>query len=108
MSKKQKTIQLASIKKGKYGPFVSFDSSIKEIQVTREYQTNGDTVTEILKVPVNDKGYLEAGNIQKVEDDFAFKVSKGWITESAAEEQMSRLQSGSSPTSSFIKVKVES
>lgn len=108
MTKKQKTIQLGSVKKGKYGPFLSFDSSVKEIQITREYQTNGDTVTEILKVPVNEKGYLEAGNITKLEDNLNFKVSKGWITESQAEEQLSRLQSGSSPTSSLLTVKVES
>lgn len=108
MSKKQKTIQLGSIKKGQYGPFLSFDSSIKEIQVTREYTTNGDTVTEILKVPVNEKGYLGAANIQKIEDDFEFKVSQGWMKEAQAEELISKLQSGSSPTSSFVKVKVES
>ena len=64
MAKKQKTVQLGSIRKGQYGPFLSFDSSIKEIQVTREYVSNGDTVTEVLKVPVNEKGYLGAANMQ--------------------------------------------
>lgn len=108
MSKKQKTVQLGSIKKGKYGPFLSFDSSIKEIQVTREYTSNGDTVTEVLKVPVNESGYLEAGNIQKIEDDFAFRVDQGWINESKAEETISKLKSGNAPTSSFVKIKMES
>lgn len=108
MAKKQKTVQLGSIKKGKFGPFLSFDSSIKEIQVTREYTSNGDTVTEVLKVPVNSGGYLEAGNIQKIEDDFAFKVENGWVTEEKAEETIAKLKAGNAPTSSFIKVKMES
>lgn len=108
MAKKQKTVQLGSIKKGKYGPFLSFDSSIKEIQVTREYETNGDKVVEVLKVPVNEAGYLEAANIQKIEDDFAFKVENKWISESAAEERIAKLKSGNAPTSSFVKCKMES
>ncbi len=108
MSKKQKTVQLGSIKKGKFGPFLSFDSSIKEIQVTREYTSNGDTVKEILKVPVNENGYLEAGNISKIEDDFAFKVEQGWIKEEQAEATIAKLKAGNAPTSSFLKVKMES
>lgn len=108
MSKKQKTVQLGSIKKGKFGPFLSFDDSIKEIQITREYTSNGDTVKEVLKVPFNDKGYLEAGNISKIEDDFAYKVEQGWVKESQAEERIAKLKAGSAPTSSFVKVKMES
>ena len=108
MSKKQKTVQLGSIKKGKYGPFLSFDSSIKEIQVTREYTSNGDTVTEVLKVPVNESGYLSAANIQKIEESFAFKVEKEWISEEQAEETINKLKAGSTPTSSFVSVKMES
>jgi hypothetical protein len=99
---------LGSIKKGQYGPFLSFDPSIKEIQVTREYTSNGDTIVEVLKVPVNESGYLESGNIQKIEDDFAFKIDQGWINESKAEETIAKLKSGKAPTSSFVKIKMES
>jgi len=99
---------LGSIRKGQYGPFLSFDSSIKEIQVTREYVSNGDTVTEVLKVPVNEKGYLGAANIQKIEDSFAFKIEQGWVTEEKAEETIGKLKAGTTPTSSFVSVKMES
>ena len=108
MSKKQKTVTLGSIKKGKYVPFLSFDSSIKEVQVTREYEINGDKVTEVLKVPLNDNGYLNSCNIKKIEDDFEFRVSQGWIKEAQAESAIEKLKAGSTPTSSFVSVKMES
>jgi hypothetical protein len=108
MSKKQKTLQLGSIKKGQYGPFLSFDSSIKEIQVTREYEINGDKITEVVKVPFNDNGYLNSCNIKKIEEDFAYRVEQGWMEESKADNAIQKLKAGSTPTSSFVTVKVES
>lgn len=108
MSKKQKTVTLGTIRKGKYGPFLSFDSSVKKVQITREYSINGDTVTEVLNVPVNDNGYLEAGNIEKIEDNFAFRVKQGWVKESDAEKTIEKLKSGNAPASSFLNIKMES
>lgn len=104
--KKTKTLQLGSIIKGKYGPYLSFDKSITEIKVTREYEVNGDKVTEVLSVPFNNKGYMNSCNIQKIEDDFSFRVNSGWIDESKAEAAMEKLKSIG--TSSFVSVKVES
>ena len=106
--KKEKTVQLGSIKKGKYGPFLSFSSDIKKVQLTREYEVKGEKITEVVEVPVNENGYLEAGNIRKIEDDFKFRVEQGWISDDQAEKAMEKLTSGNSPTSSFVTVKVSS
>jgi hypothetical protein len=105
---KAKTIQLGAIKKGKYGAFLSFDPSIKEITIKREFESKGDTITQVLKVPVNEQGYLAPCNIAKIEDDFNFRVSKGWVKEDDAERAMEKLKSSSTPTTSFVSVKVES
>lgn len=104
--KKAKTIQLGAIKKGKYGAFLSFDPSIKEITIKREFESKGDTITQVLKVPVNEDGYLAAANIAKVADDVAFRQEKGWIDESTAEKILENAQKYG--TTSFVTVKAES
>jgi len=103
---KAKTIQLGSIKKGQYGAFLSFDPSIKEITIKREFESKGDTITQVLKVPVNEKGFLAAANIAKVADDVKFRQEKGWITEEAAEKILENAEKYG--TSSFVTVKAES
>lgn len=102
---KGKTIQLGAIKKGQYGAYLSFDPSIKEITIKREFESKGDTITQVLKVPVNEQGYLGAANIAKVADDVKFKLEKGWITEDAAEKIIENAEKYG--TSSFVTVKVE-
>lgn len=104
--KKAKTIQLGAIKKGKYGAFLSFDPSIKEITIKREFESKGDTITQVLKVPVNEEGYLAAANIAKVADDVAFRQDKGWIDEATAEKILE--SSEKYGISSFVTVKAES
>ena len=86
MSKKEKTINLGSIIKGKYGPFLSLDKSIKSVTIEREYQSKGDTIRETVKVGQNDKGYLNPANIQKIKDAVNFKLEKEWITEEQADK----------------------
>lgn len=86
MSKKEKTINLGNIIKGKYGPFLSLDKSIKSITIEREYISKGDTIKEKVSLQPNEKGYLPAANIQKVKDAVDFKLKQGWITEEQAEK----------------------
>jgi len=103
---KAKTIQLGAIKKGKYGAFLSFDPTVKEITIKREFESKGDTITQVLKVPVNEQGFLAAANIAKVADDVKFRQEKGWITEEAAERILESAEKHG--ISSFVTVKAES
>lgn len=106
MSKKSKTIDFGQVKSGNYGKYISLDGSIKEIQITREYEKNGETVTEVLKVGKNDKGYLNALNIELPEDRAEFRLSKEWITEDQAEKLVTNAEKYG--ISSYLNVKVES
>ena len=70
----------------------------------REYESKGETVTQVLEVPVNDKGYLEAAFIDKTEDYFNNKVNRGWMEADKAEKaKNSLLEKG---VSSIFQVKV--
>ena len=104
--KKTKTLSVGSITKGQYGPFLSLDSSIKEVTFKREYDVEGETITELLTVPVNEKGYLNAMNIQKVADSIEFKVGKGWMTEEVGEKIIANAKEYG--TTSYVTCKVES
>jgi hypothetical protein len=85
MTKKtEKTIKLGSIIKGEYGPYISFDRSIKKVFFEREVEFEGKVLKETVSVPLTTKGYLGAANIAKVKDSVDFKLSKGWIDEDQA------------------------
>lgn len=103
---KTKTIEFGTVRKGKNGPYFTFDNSIKSIKITREFNSNGDTVTQVLEVPVNDKGYLESAFINKTEDYFENKVSRGWMNPDKAENAKNALLEKG--VSSIFQVKVKS
>jgi hypothetical protein len=105
MSKKQKTIELGKVMKPTGKAFFSFDNSIKEIELTREYEVDGETITEKVKVAPNGE-YLSGAFISKFEDNVNFKLDKGWISEKKAN---SDLEYGKQKSiSSIFQVKVES
>lgn len=102
---KSKTIELGRVLKPNGKAFFSFDTSIKEIELTREYQIDGETITEKVKVAPNGE-YLSGGFINKFEDNVNFKLGKGWINEKKAEAD---LEYGKKMgISSIFQVKVES
>ena len=105
-SKKSKTIDLGVIKSGKYGKFISFDSSVKEVQITREFESKGETIVQKVKVGVNDAGYLNPVNIELPEDRASFRVEKDWMTEQQAESMLENAEKYG--ISSYLSVKVES
>lgn len=105
MSKKEKTIDLGSVRSGKYGNYISLDSSIKDMKITREYEVDGEKVTQVLSVSRNEKGYLNVVNIETPDSRAKFRTEKGWMTEQQAEKL---LESASTKgIKSFLTVKVE-
>lgn len=105
-TKKSKTIDLGTVRKGEYGPYFSFDKQIKSVTFEREYEIDGDKISEKVTVPVNDKGYLSSAYINKTEDLVKFKESKGWIDEAQAEKMLNNAKEWG--ISSYFSVKVES
>ena len=101
---KPKSIDFGTVRKGSKGPFFTFDPSIKSIKITREYVSKGETVTQVLEVPINDKGYLEAAFIDKTEDYFNNKVNRGWMDADKAEKAKNALLEKG--VSSIFQVKV--
>lgn len=102
---KQKTIELGKVMKPNGNPFFSFDSAIKEIEITREYEKDGETITEKLKVVPNGK-HLSGAFINKFEDNVNFKLDKGWISEKKAQADLEYGKKNN--VSSLFQVKVES
>lgn len=104
--RKEKTIDLGRVIKGKYGPYFSFDSKIKNVTFEREIEKDdGEKIIETVSVSVNDSGYLNSAYIQKTEDFFNFKVEKGWMEEEKANKALNTCQEKG--ISSFFTVKVE-
>ena len=103
---KQKTVDLGKVVKYSKATVFQFDSSIKSVTLERELTIDGEKITEKVKVPVNDKGYLESAFINKTEDYFNFKASQGWMDADKAEGAKNKcLENG---ISSFFSIKVES
>ena len=105
MSKKNKTIELGKVMKPSGNPFFSFDSSIKKIIIEREYEADGETITEKVQVAPNGE-YLSGAYINKFEDNVNFKLEKGWITEKKAQADLE--YGKNKKISSLFQVKVES
>lgn len=102
---KSKTIDLGKVMKPNGNAFFSFDNQIKDIVITREYEVDGETVTEQLKVSPRD-GYLSGAFINKYEDNINFKLEKGWISEKKAQADLE--YGKNKKISSVFQVKVES
>lgn len=102
---KPKSIDFGTVRKGKKGPFFTFDPSIKSVKITREYQSKGETITQVLEIPLNEKGYLESAFINKTEDYFENKVNKGWMDADKAEQAKHKMLEGG--VSSIFQVKVK-
>lgn len=105
MSKKQKTIDLLKVMKPNGKAFGSFDSSIKKIIIEREYEVDGETVTEKLQVAPNGE-YLSGAFINKFNDQIDFKLRQGWISDKKAEAD--RAYGEKNNISSTFQIKVES
>ena len=105
MSKKQKTVTLGNVMKPNGNAFFSFDSSIKSIELTREYEVDGEKITEKVRVSPNGD-FLSGAFINKYDDNIRFKAEQGWITEEAAEKQLA--YGKDKGISSVFSVKVES
>lgn len=105
MSKKEKTIELGRVMKPNGKPFFSFDSSIKKIEITREYEVGGEKITEVTQVAPNGE-YLSGGFINKYDDNIKFKAEKEWITQDAAEKALA--YGADKGISSVFSVKVQS
>lgn len=102
--KKSKIIDLGTVKSGKYGKFISFDSSVKEIQITREVEIDGEKVIQVMKVEKNNEGYLAPVNIEVPEKRAEFRLDKGWINEEQAERLLTNAEKYG--ISSYLTVKV--
>ena len=107
-NKKQKTIDLGQVMKPSGSPFFSFDKTIKKIEITREYEKDGETVTEVLQVAPNpkNKDYLAGAFINKYAENVNFKREQGWINDKQAEQQLAYGEK--QKISSVFQVKVES
>jgi hypothetical protein len=104
-TKKGKTIDLGLVKSGEYGKFITFDSTVKEVQITREYEVDGETIVQVVKVGKNEKGYLNPVNIETPESRAEFRLAKGWIQEDQAEKLVNNAEKYG--ISSYLSVKVE-
>jgi hypothetical protein len=102
---KQKTIDLLKVMKPNGKAFGSFDSSIKNIIIEREYQVDGETITEKVKVVPNNE-YLSGTFINKFKDQIEFKRGKGWISDEKANSDLKYAEEKG--ISSVFSVKVES
>lgn len=102
--KKPKSIDLGKVYKGKNGPFFSFDPSITKIQVTREYEQNGEKVIQVLDLESNEEGYFNAF-INKTDDYFKNKVNRGWLDADKAEAACTKLKEKG--VSSLFQVKIQ-
>lgn len=102
---KEKTIELGRVMKPNGKAFFSFNDQIKEIEITREYEVDGETVTEKVKVAPNGT-YLSGGFINKFADQVEFKRNKGWISDKKAEADLAYGEKNN--ISSVFSVKVTS
>jgi hypothetical protein len=102
---KAKSVDLGTVRKGKNGPYFTFDTSIKKVQITREFQGKDGTVTQVLEVPLNEKGYLESAFISKIDDYFSNKVDRNFMTAEKAESAKKKL--AEKGVSSIFQVKVK-
>ncbi len=106
MSKKIKTLKLGNLKKNEWGRSIQLDQSITEVQVTRSYETKGETITEVVKFSKNDKGYLPFIQLNDVKENVNFRVDQGWLESDKGQQEIDRM--GEWGVSHYAQVKVES